>query len=309
MQRVILFLYFFMFFKKILSIDIEVFTKFQHTKFQHTKFKHTKFKRTILKKLFKRKTLFFKKKHDKKVLISKRVVSFLKTNQNKFRFQSKRKKKIQSNFFVKKFFLKSLYKSRNLFRTSFLLNKKTRQKRITKLIFRKSKKFYKNNTYEYSLLNILLRSHFFYFIGDAFIFLNHSLVYLNGTVCNNYDSFLGIGDKVQLEINPPFYNYLKKCRNFFKKKLALIKYNSWMFYRKKHYQNRKYFRLKKRKSPNYYLHFFLFKLDIPKFLEVDFLILTSIILKKIDISLQTTYFFKKLFSYKLFSLYNFKKIN
>ena len=263
----------------------------------------------LLKKLLKKKTLFFKKKSNKKVLISKRLVSFLKDDRNRFRFKLKKKKKFQSNFFVKKFFLKSLFKGRNLFRDFFLLNEKTRQKRITKIIFKKSKKFFKNHTYEYSILNILLRSHFFYFIKDAFLFLKSSLVFLNGVVCKNYDFFLDVSDRVQLEITPIFYTYIIDCRKFFKKKLALIRYNSWKFFRKKFYQKRSYFRLKKRKNPNYYLLFFIFKMNIPKYLEVDFLTNTSIILKKIDISLQATYFIKKLFSYKLFSLYNFKKIN
>jgi len=294
-----------MHFSKIFSVIL----KLNKTKFNKTKFKNTKFKNTILKKLCKRKTLFFKKKYNKKVLVTKRLIIFLRETRNKFNFRFRRRKRFQSNFFLKKFFLKSLYKNRNLFRIFFLLNKKTRQKKITKIIFRKSKKFFKNNTYEYSIINILLRSHFFYFIKDAFIFLKSNLIFLNGIVCKNYDFFVNIGDRIQLEVHSSFYKYLMFCRKFFKKKIALIRYNAWRFFKQKYYQKRKYFRLKKRKNPKYYLFFFLFKLNIPKYLEVDFLILTSIILKRVDISLQTTYFVKKLFSYKLFSLYNFKKIN
>lgn len=265
------------------------------------------FLKKFLKKIFKKKNLFFKKKYNTRVIVSKRLT--IAVRRRKKKFFKKFKKKNFGNFFVKKFFLKSLYKNRNLFRIFFYLNKRTRQKKINKLIFKKSKKFFKKNTYEYSLMNILLRSHMFFFIKDALVFIKEGFIFLNGLVVKNYDFFLKCGDRVQININSNFFKYIKSCRKFFKKKVAIIRYESWKYFRKKYYQRRKYFRLKKKKNPKHYLLFFIYKLSVPKFLEIDLLSLTVIILKKIDIEIQNTYFLNKLFSYKLFCLYNFKKIN
>jgi hypothetical protein len=68
-------------------------------------------------------------------------------------------------------------------------------------------------------------------------------------------------------------------------------------------------RPKKRKSPKYLFLFFLFKVNTPKFLEVDYFSLSIILLKKQDAFVFSSFYLNKLFSFKLFSLYNFKKIN
>jgi hypothetical protein len=67
--------------------------------------------------------------------------------------------------------------------------------------------------------------------------------------------------------------------------------------------------LKKRKSPKYLNLLFLFKVNTPKFLEIDYLTLTIfLICKKLNFYFNNFYF-NKFFSFKFFSLYNFKKIN
>jgi hypothetical protein len=85
----------------------------------------------------------------------------------------------------------------------------------------------------------------------------------------------------------------------------------WKFYKQKHYKG--YFientKPRKRKTPKYFYIFFLFRLNSPNFLEIDFVTLSLFFLKKPNIFNFSSYYLNKLFSFKLFSLYNFKKIN
>lgn len=260
---------------------------------------------SLKKRIFKKKNLFFKKKYDIKILISRRFYSiFKKRPENYKNFKNK-----QTGFFIKKFFLKTLYHNRKLFKLFFTLNKKFRQKKLTKLIFKKSKKLFKNHNNDYTLNNILLRCHFFFFHKDVLHFIKNNLVFVNGIICNKLNYCLTTNDILQIPINKIYFNYLKVCKKFFRKKLALIRYNTYKYYRKKHYQSKKYFRIKKRRTPNYNLLFIVFKLNTPKFLEVDFLTLTIVILKKLNLVDQSTYYLKKLLPVKLYTLYNYKKIN
>lgn len=267
-------------------------------------------KTSKLKKILIKKNLFFKKYYDTKILVSRRLINVLKKNK-KLKFFKKNKNKNKNHFFLKKFFLKTLLNSRVLLKKIFSLNKKVRQKRLTKILYKKSKNIVRNNTMEYSIYNIILRGHFFFFLNDAVVYIKSGFVYLNGRIYSNHTYSLNKGDVLQIRINSIYFRYFKFCKKFFKKKVKLIRYEAYKFFRKKTFQkeDKVKVKLKKRKYPDYYLFFFLYKLNVPRYLEVDYTILSIIILKKLDISLHTTYYVNKLFSYKLFNLYNYKKIN
>lgn len=295
---------FFTFLKCILIftflLKLKKFKKFYKTFFLKKKIK-------LLKKILIKKNLFFKKYYDTKILVSRRLINILRKNKKTKFF--KRRKKNKNYFFFKKFFLKTLLKSRELLKKIFSLDKKVRQKRLTKVIFKKSKGIVCNNTMEYSIYNIILRSHFFFFLKDAVTYIKAGLVYLNGRVYTNHTFCVNKNDILQITIDFKYFKYFKFCKKFFKKKMKLIRLNAYRYYRRKYYQKRDKFRMKKRKYPYYYIFFFIYKLNVPRYLEVDYTILSIIIIKKLDISLHTTYFLNKLFSYKLFNLYNYKKIN
>lgn len=261
-----------------------------------------------LRRILSKKNFFFKKHYDTKVLVSRRLILLLRKDK-KTRFLPRMKKKKRNYFFLKKFFLKTLMAGRELLKSIFSLDKKTRQKRLTKTLFRKSKNLIRNYTMDYSLYNILLRGHFFFFLKDACTYIKAGFVYLNGYIYSDHTFCLNKNDILQLRVNAAYFKYFKFCRNFFKKKMKLIRLNAYRYFRRKYYAKRDKFRLKKRKYPNYYFYFFIYKLNVPRYLEVDYTILSIIVLKKLDISLQTTFFLNKLYSYKLFNLYNFKKIN
>jgi len=203
-----------------------------------------------------------------------------------------------------------LLKSRKFLKSFFFYTKKVRQIKVTKSILLNQKHFFqKNSSYEYTLLNVLLRSHFFLFVKDAIKFIKKGFVMLNGVYCNKYDTTIVVGDCIQLSVFASFYKYFLFYKNLIKKNLILYKHNSWKLFKQKILKKQQQLKIKKRKLPKYLYLFFLFKVNIPKIFEIDYLTLSLFFLKKNNIFLQNSYYLNKLFSFKLFSLYNFKKIN
>lgn len=259
-----------------------------------------------IRNIFKKKNLFFKKKNYKNILISKRLTIVLKKRKKIKLFKPKKIDK--GNFFLKKFFFKILLKNRKFFKSFFYLSKEVRQKKITKILLKNTKNT-RNNSYEYTLLNILLRSNLFLFLRDVNSYIRSGLVYVNNKVTYNYNCILNEGDCVQLVLCKSTYKYLLFSKKLLKKKLSLYRFNLWRFFKQKYFKKKQQLRPKKRKTPKYLYIFFLFKLNIPKTIEIDFLTLTLFLLKKESCFLQSSYYLNKPFSFKLFSLYNFKKIN
>jgi hypothetical protein len=195
-----------------------------------------KFKRVILllnKIKFKKiqlingkKNLFFKKKYNVKTLISKRLSIVLKKRKKQLYKNNFSRKVDSGNFFFKKFFYKTLLKNRKFLKPFLFSNSKVRQSRISRLIFKTSKNKYQNSNNEYTLLNVLLRSHFFFFINDAIKFINSGMVYVNGLIYTNPHINLNQGDCIQLAPCKTFYSYLYFCKKFFKKKASIFRFNS-----------------------------------------------------------------------------------
>lgn len=259
------------------------------------------------KKIFKKKNLFFKKKFNKTNLFSKRTSILLK-KRKKIRFIKKKRKVNNGNFFFKKFFFKTLLQNRKFLKNFFYLNKRTRQSKLTRLISNSNKtNTCKNITQHNNIVNLLLRSHFFFFINDASSAVRSGFILLNGLTIFNTNTLLKEGDCLQSTVSKSYLNYLYFCKRFFKKKSAIFRFNSWKFFKKKFFK--KNVVRNKKKHPKFLPLFFLFKMNVYRFLEVDFMTLTIFFIKKINDYKLFTYYIDKVFSFKLFSLYNFKKIN
>ena len=185
-------------------------------------------KNFIKNKLNKKKNFFFKKKESRKTLISKRI-SLVLRKRKKFR-NLKLKKVDKGNFFLKKFFFKVLLKNRKFLKNFFFFNKRKRQSKITKTIFRYTKDIYENNTpvhsMEYSILNLLLKSGLFFSNKDVISFINRGYVYINGCVSSKYDVMLSPGDLIQLPICIHIYKYIHICKKLLKKKIAFFKFSN-----------------------------------------------------------------------------------
>ena len=274
--------------------------------------------------------MFFKKKYDTKILSNKRLILLLRRDKQiltrKYKTQNSkinskkefgknlkknflRKKSYNGNFFFKKFFFKTLLKSKEVFRYFYLLPKKIRQKHLTKIVSENLKLTKKaNNSFTYTASTLLLRSGLIFTFKDVLILINLGKIYHNGALLYNKYTLLHVGDCIQLRQCKKFLVYIKLIRKSIKKKLALHRYNSWLYYAK----NAKVpanVKKKKRKTPEYIHLFLLFKLNNPKILEIDYLTLTIFVISKEHSSSLKNYFFDKLFSFSLYKLYNFKRIN
>lgn len=268
--------------------------------------------RSHLPQIFnKKKSLFFKKKSRLRVLISKRLTIALRKRKSKKIIRYRRYKHItKGNFFFKKFFFKTLLRSRKYLRYFFFLNAKSRQKKISKNISKnKDLNYFNTCAYEYSALNIVLRSHFCLFITDAFFFFKHNFFFLNGSFLKDPNTILNEFDCLQFRLSIPIYKYIISSKRFLKKKIALYRYNSWKFFKQKFLKLKRRLKPKKRRSPKFIYLLFLFKINTPRFLEIDYVSLSIFFLKKSNLLSSPSYYLNKLFSFKLFPLYNFKKIN
>lgn len=260
----------------------------------------------LIKNILKKKNLFFKKKNFRNILISKRLTIVLKKKKKLKSFKPKKVDK--GNFFFKKFFFKILLKNRKFFKSFFNLSPRMKQKKLTKILLKNSSNT-RNSTYEYTLINVLLRSNFFIFFKDVDVYIKSGLVYINNIVIQDINHHVIEGDCIQLILSKNTYRYIIFSKKLLKKKLSLYRFNLWRFFKQKYFKKKQQLRPKKRKTPKYLYLFFLYKLNVPKTIEIDFLTLTAVLLKKENWFLQSSYYLNKPFSFKLFSLYNYKKIN
>ena len=143
---------------------------------------------------------------------------------------------------------------------------------------------------------------------DVLFCIKKNMIFLNSKPNLDCNLMVNVGDCIQLQVSKYYYFYIKFCKKFLKKKIALYKYNSWKFFRQKFFKKKNFLKVKKRKTPKYIYIFFLFKLNTSKFFEIDYLTLTIFLLFKQNRTSFKLFSFK-LFSFKLFSLYNFKKLN
>jgi len=264
-------------------------------------------KKGFKKSLFLKKSLFFKKKLKKKTLFSRRISTIFRKKNSNRKFIKKQNK---GNFFFKKFFFKTLLKARKNLKGFFYFKTKTRQKKITKMICAVGRGDFCNTSLEYGIINILLRSQLFFFNKDAVFFLKKGFVFVNGR--STTDEFYAVTPYscIQLPIFSEYYFYIKKCRKFFRKNAKAIRFHTWKFFFHKRRGINLFPKTKRRKTPKYLYLFFLFRLGIPKNLEIDYLTL-SVFFFKIEKTnfLQKSFYLYKFFSLRLFSLYNYKALN
>lgn len=220
----------------------------------------------------------------RKIKKKSRPTAILNTNYKYFKkiFKITRSYKYR-NFFKKKLhiyrmnkrFNKRYYANRLIFREVFL-KPKNRQFAITKFI-EKFKKCGNYNIYKQTqkhLFLILISSQFFFFKSDCFFFLKKYGVFINGKCCTNPYIVLKIGDVVQLPIINTFYNYYKIFRSsmfFFYKKFN-SKFFRYIRSKKKRYRTKSIY------MPRWVSRLAYISNDVPSFLEVDYTILTIIVI-------------------------------
>ena len=149
----------------------------------------------------------------------------------------------------------------------------------------------------------MIKSHFFFFYDDSKFLIKKGLVYINGFVNKNFMLFLKIGDRVQVILCLVYFQYIKNINKFFKNKITFLKYKRWSLL-----FNSENFFTYIRWNPNFLKKFLMFRVDTPSFVEIDFITLTFVILKKETNFFKKKIFFSNFFSFLLLSSYNWKRI-
>lgn len=203
----------------------------------------------------------------------------------------------KSNFSYRK-------KENSTFLKSFFLKKKVLKKKIDSFFKKWSGK---NNYYTnfFCLLFMsLIRSKLVKFMLDCKFFIKKGLIFVNSTVIRDPFFVLKVGDRVQIPFFKKYYIFLRSNRAFLKKKIKKMK--------------KRYFRLvsvdKPLKSffswdPSFLKKFVFYNIDIPSNLEVDFFMLTIIVIKKEKHNLKKNIYISKIMSIFLSKSYNWKRIS
>ena len=171
-----------------------------------------------------RKLLIFNKKSHKfffkKFKNKKKKVNLLNSSLNLFFFNKSfnMHKNINNQFNIiplRRGFFKILLNNRKLIKTIYFLKFK-KQKSITnvllKQIFTPTNQIYLKT--EFNIVNLLIRSQFFFFKNDANYFIKSSYVYVNGLIITNLNKKLSIGDRIQLEIHSNYYFYFRSQKSY-----------------------------------------------------------------------------------------------
>ena len=242
---------------------------------------------------FKRKNIFFHKRDNFKKLIYKKLI-FKKTT-GKLKLKQKSSKFIDNT----SRFLSIIISNRNVIKSIFF-KKHTKQKKITKFLINISKK----NNYSFNRISnfiflTLIQSHFFFFINDINFFLQNKFVCVNNKPVTNKFFEIKVNDCIKLVNFNSYYDYLKNIYKYFEKKKSKIKYKQW-----KNFKVTKFNQNSRRWLPDFLNKFIFYRLDIPKYLEVDFFTLTIIYLYNEKNILYKNKILLKFMSFYLIKMFN-----
>ena len=203
----------------------------------------------------------------------------------------------KSNFSYRK-------KENSIFLKSFFLKKRVLKKKVDSFFKKWSGK---NNYYSnfFLLLFIsLVRSKLIKFVLDCKFFIKKGFIFINGIVVRDPLFNLKVGDRIQIPFFKKYYHYTRLGKKFFKKKIKFMK--------------RKFFKVLSSDkpiqtfyswNPIFLKKFIFFNIDIPSNIEVDFFILTAIVLKKEKHNLKKNIYLSKIISIFLSKSYNWKRVS
>jgi hypothetical protein len=196
--------------------------------------------------------------------------------------------------------------ARQSFKKIFHLNFKYQHK-LTKyiLMFNKISGFTLLKKFELNILNILIRSRFFLNFNVIQTFINNNFIWINGFQVNNIHFQLYLNDFIQINISWKYFIYFKWLLNLSKLKFNKInwKYNIKLFNLKYRIKKFKMIKAPKWIESNIYLY-----LDIPNYLEVDFLSLSIYIIYEPYNNKDINNLYLQFFSFNIMNLYNWKYI-
>jgi hypothetical protein len=289
------------------------FKKFKHTSLIEFNF----FKKKVFNKrlnlisnhiLLKKKISILKKKDKAKYLLLMRL-NFFKNKYKSAILKSRRKKNLffKLNKFVE--LRRRLYKyfnnNRNMLK-SVLGLKQSRQYRLTKL-FQKNLKDHTFNSllkFEMSITNILLLSKFIFSKKGSDFLIKNGFLCVNNRIVRKNNFILSSFDIISLPLNSNFFFFYK---HFFNKNLKLtykVGYRLWRL----NFLKFNFFKQSSTRIPDWIFKIIYFYDDIPKFLEVDFIIMSIFIVKLPKSLHQYSFYYLQSISFFLLRHYNWKRV-
>lgn len=274
--------------------------------------------------MFKKKNLLFKKKFNYlktlhplffKNFFKKRIrpINLLKKNNYlikqyyflKILNNNVKYSKFNESLNGKKKFLKTIFKNRKLLNFLNFLNYRNSNK-LSNYILNQNKCQLNNRilNIEYSLMHVCLNTNLVKNRQDLIFLLKNNQIFLNRSRILNKYTILNINDILEFTLKYKYFNYVFLFKKLFNKHILKIKNKLWFKLRLKN-KNKLEFQ-DKNFINKIYKYNLIQKINIPQYLEVDYSLLTLIILyKNFDLNLVNINI-KKILSIYLFRLYNWK---
>lgn len=175
----------------------------------------------------------------------------------------------------------------------------------TILIKSKQKSWWNVINFEMQLFFILINSGLIFSYFDSFNFLKNKCVYLNRVSKANPYITVKKGDLIELTLSKNYFIYLFFLNNNFEKNINKLKNKLSTKFKNKDSSSEK--------SDSYMLKLlknnYIFKKNIPNYMEVDFFVLSVFIVKNINNYLNLSFINRKFIVFYMYKLYNWKWIS
>ena len=260
--------------------------------------------RSWKKNIFRKKSwLFFNKFLTKKTTPTNSIKSPKANNYKFVKSVFSKRKKIKPLFNAKFKFQRVIYNNRLIFQHFFNF-KKMRQHKFTKYF----NSFFKSSftklilKLEFSLINILIRSKFVFSKENANILINKNIVFVNGYLCQTSNKSLNVGDRVQLLLTKNYYYYFRRFLSSAQQLKKKVGPHIWRLTR---------FLSNMNKQIPTNIHKWIpslkyYRIDVPRYLEVDYVFLACIIIYKPMFLFEYNYYNVKYINFNLMRLYSWK---
>lgn len=267
----------------------------------------SRFKRTKNIVFWKKKTSFLKKNNKLELSFLKRMNMF-KFKKNIFKKTPRRRRR---RYMYSKMI--DLHKRTNLiwyynrrFFKKFLKTPSIRQWNLSRFFtgFLKNSPLNFIKLWDDSILNLMLISRIVPSFKEALFVAESELIFINGICQTNYNTSIRFGDVIQIGISDIFYKFYRWNIHFKQRLFKRVGYHLWILNRFRF----NFYKQSTKRIPDFVDNIMFFYEDTPRFLELDFLTLTFMVVLRKNKFKFFNFFFKKVPALNMMRLYNWKYI-